>query len=137
MRAKPAVGILAAAWELAGDYPDGCAFVDLAPLSTAGLVVSTLASSLHLPVRTTTPLAALVRFLGGKRLLLVLDSCEHVIDEVSAVVEAIQRGAPKIDILATSREPLRIEAEWLQRLKSLSIPPPDKAITAAQALQFP
>jgi predicted ATPase/DNA-binding winged helix-turn-helix (wHTH) protein len=128
---------LAAAWDLAGDYSDGCVFVDLAPLSAPGLVASTVATSMQLPVRTATPLPSLVRFVGDKQLLLVLDSCERVIEEVAIIAEAILRGAPNVDLLATSREPLRAEGEWLQRIKPLVGPPVDNHITAAQALEFP
>jgi predicted ATPase/DNA-binding winged helix-turn-helix (wHTH) protein len=133
---KSSVG-LAAAWDLAAAYPDGCVFVDLATVSTPGLVASKVATSMQLPVGTVSPLSSIISFLGGKRVLLVLDSCEHVVDEVAVVAESILRGAPNVGLLATSREPLRIEGEWLQRLKPLSTPPLDDHITAAQALEFP
>jgi predicted ATPase/DNA-binding winged helix-turn-helix (wHTH) protein len=133
---KSSVG-LAAAWDLAAGYPDGCVFVDLATLVASGLVASTMATLMQLPVRTATPLPALVGFLGDKRLLLVLDSCEHLVEEVAMVAESILRSAPHVDILATSREPLRIEGEWLQRLRPLATPPTGGDMTAAQALTFP
>jgi DNA-binding winged helix-turn-helix (wHTH) protein len=62
---------LAAAWDLAGDYPDGCVFVDLTPLSAPGLVASTVATSMQLPVRTATPLPSLVRFVGDMQWIVV------------------------------------------------------------------
>jgi predicted ATPase/DNA-binding winged helix-turn-helix (wHTH) protein len=132
---KSSVG-LAAAWDLVADYPDGCVFVDLATLVASGLIASTMATLMHLPVRTANPLPALVGFLGDKRLLLVLDSCEHLVEEVAMVAESILRSAPHVDILATSREPLRIQGEWLQRLRPLATPPTSD-MTAAQALAFP
>jgi predicted ATPase len=71
-------------------------------------------------------------------MLIVLDGCEHVIEEAAGLVEAVLKGAPDVQFLATSREPLRAEGEWLKRLPPLeSSAPDDRAMTASQALAFP
>ena len=65
------------------------------------------------------------------------DNCEHVVGAATATAEAMLRAAPQVAILATSREPLRAEGEWLLRLPSLEVPPEKNGLTAAEALSFP
>lgn len=128
---------LAVADALASIYENGVRFVDLAPLADPQLVPSALAAALELPIRSENPLPVLVGFLRDKRMLLVLDSCEHVIDNAAALAEEVFRGAPGINILATSREPLRVEGEHVHRLPPLGVPPVTDGLTAAAALRFP
>ena len=66
----------------------------------------------------------------------MLDNCEHVIDAVAAIAEAILKAAARVSILATSREPLRAEGEWLHRLPSLELPPRSDNLTPDEALQY-
>ena len=69
--------------------------------------------------------------------LLVLDNCEHVIGAAAALVEAILRAAPHAGILATAREPLRAEGEWMHRLAPLELPTQERTSpTAAEALGY-
>jgi predicted ATPase len=75
--------------------------------------------------------------LKDRRLVLVLDNCTHVIEAVAALAAAILRGAADVHILATSREPLRVEAEHVQRLPPLSSGSPSDRFGAAEALAFP
>jgi predicted ATPase len=70
-------------------------------------------------------------------MLLVLDNCEHVIEAVAASAVSILRGAPGVQILATSREPLHAEGEHGHRLSPLESPSPSAGLTAAEALRFP
>ena len=111
-------------------------FVDLAPLSDPALVPSALAAVLGVPVRSQDPLPALLAHLANKEMLLVFDNCEHVIDTAAALAEGIFKGAPKVRILATSREPLRAEGEVIVRLGALGLPS-GTAATAAEALTYP
>jgi predicted ATPase len=69
-------------------------------------------------------------------MLIVLDCCEHVADMAAALAEAMLRSAPRVCILATSREPLRTEGEWLLRLPSLSVPSGPAPLSAAEALGY-
>jgi predicted ATPase len=82
------------------------------------------------------PISGLVGWLRDKRALIVLDSCEHVIGAVAAIAEVILKAAARVSILATSREPLRAEGEWLHRLPSLELPPRSDDLTPDGALPY-
>ncbi len=122
---------------LLDDFAGAVCFVDLGPLNEPSLVASALASALGLAVRLTDLTRGLVNFLRDKRILLILDSCEHVIETVAVIAENIFAGAPQVNILATSRESLRVEGEHVYPLSALESPPADAGLTAAQALNFP
>lgn len=128
---------LAVAEPLTASYADGVAFVDLAPVSDPQLMSSALAARVGLALHADDPVAGLVASLREKKMLIVLDSCEHVIEMVAPLVEALLRGAPAVDILATSREPLRAQGEWVQRLSPLGLPPASATLSAAEALRSP
>jgi hypothetical protein len=100
---------------------EGVVFVDLMPVPQPALVPSALASALGLPARQDDPSGELAEHLAGRRLLLVLDSCEHVIDAVARLTETLFASAPQVHILATSREPLRASGEWVTRLGPLEL----------------
>ena len=101
-------------------YEHGVWFVDLAPLADARLVPSAVAQVLGFDIRSDDPVPGLVGALRDRRLVLVLDNCEHVIEAAATLAVAILRGAADVHILATSREPLRAEGEHVQRLPPLS-----------------
>ncbi len=81
-------------------------------------------------------LETLLRYLKHKRLLLILDNCEHVIEEVAKIADAILRGSPDVRLLATSREPLRIAGEYVYRMPSLAFPSQSDTLTAEDALSY-
>src|SRR5713101_8764973 len=112
-------------------------YVDFGPLGNPSLVANKIASTVGLPVNFEDPAAALPAFLRDKRMLLVLDSCEHLIETIAPLAERIFREAPEVHILATSREPLQVEGEQVHRLHPLAFPPDDEPLTAAWALTFP
>jgi predicted ATPase/DNA-binding winged helix-turn-helix (wHTH) protein len=112
-------------------------FVDLAALTDAKLVPVTVASALGLMVQTQDPLASLLAFIGDKKILLVLDNCEHVIGVAAALAERVVSEAPQAHILATSREALRVEGEHIHLLHSLDCPLEDVVLTATEALRYP
>src|SRR3954470_21658764 len=89
---------LAVAERLVGSYDDGVWLVDLAPLGDSRLVTSAVATVLGLEVRTEDPLPGLVTGLRGKRMLLLLDNCEHVIDAAASLAAAVLGAAPGVDI---------------------------------------
>jgi predicted ATPase/class 3 adenylate cyclase len=116
---------------------DGVWFVELAPLSDPSLVAVTIASTLGLREQPERPvLETLLRYLKNKRLLLILDNCEHVIVETARIAEAILRDCPNVRLLATSREALRISGEQPYRMPSLAVPKDGAARTVAEALQY-
>jgi len=118
-------------------YEHGVWFVDLAPLGDARLVPTAVARVFGFDIRSDDPVPGLVGGLRDRRLLLVLDNCEHVIEAAATLAVAILRGAAGIHILATSREPLRVEGEHVQRLPPLSSGFPSDHLDATEALAFP
>ena len=112
-------------------------FVDLGALDDPSLVPSALASTLGLSVSSDCLIKALLSCVRDQRMLLVLDSCEHVIATAAAVAESIVRDASQVHILATSRESLRAEGEQVHRLPPLGCPPEAAGLKAAEAMSFP
>ena len=107
---------------MSASYPDGVWFVGLSAIIDAALVPGAVAATLGILPSNIEPLTALVAWLRDKRLLIVLDCCEHVVSAAAALAEAVLGAAPSVCILASSREPLRAEGEWLLRLPSLEVP---------------
>jgi predicted ATPase/DNA-binding winged helix-turn-helix (wHTH) protein len=122
---------------LVREFSGAVAFVDLASIEDPRLVAGAVASTLGLIVRTSDPIPSLIGFLEQKRILLVLDNCEHVIESVAVLAECIYMAAPQAYILATSRELLRVEGEHVHKLSPLAVPDEDCVLTAAEALAFP
>jgi predicted ATPase/DNA-binding winged helix-turn-helix (wHTH) protein len=128
---------VAVAEAASGSYVDGVRLVDLTPLADPDLVPSALASALGIAIRSENPVPSLVAYLAGKSMLIVLDSCEHVIAAAAAMASALVNGTSTIHVLATSREPLRVQCERVHRLAALEVPPVSTGLTAAAALAFP
>jgi predicted ATPase len=112
-------------------------FVDLGMLSDPNLVTTAIASMLGLSVGSGNARPSLMAYLHDKRILLILDTCEHLIDAVAGLVESIMEAAPQVHILTTSREALRIEGERIYRLDALACPPDESGITAEAVQKFP
>jgi predicted ATPase/DNA-binding winged helix-turn-helix (wHTH) protein len=127
---------LAVADLLIDDYEDGVWLIDLARLNEPGFVPSAAASALELEVRSEHPLTALIVSLQDKQMLLVLDNCEHVVEAAAAFAFEILRGASRVRILATSREPLRAEGEHIHRLPALGVPSSTARLSTAEALRY-
>jgi predicted ATPase len=127
---------LAAAQKLVGSYLDGVWFVDLASVVAPELVVSTVATALGLRLLSPEPIAELAAALRGRRMLLVIDNCEHLLDAVAPLAEQIVARASEVHLLATSRERLRAEGEWVHHLAPLEFPPQEQTLSAADALAF-
>ncbi len=127
---------LRVAEQLIGRYRDGILLLDLAPINNPSMITSHLASLLELTLYDGEPLSDLGAFLRDQQMLLVIDNCEHLIDAIALLSESLLRAAPQLNILATSREGLRAEGEFVQRLESLDCPPPIAVLDRAQALTF-
>jgi predicted ATPase/DNA-binding winged helix-turn-helix (wHTH) protein len=119
------------------DFDGAVFFIDLAALTDPQLVPTAVASALGLMVRTPDPLVSLLAFINGKKMLLVLDNCEHVIDVAAPLAERVVSETPQAHVLATSREALRAEGEHVHLLYALDYPPGDADLTAAEALRYP
>src|SRR5207302_3778569 len=128
---------LAVAERMIADYEHGVGLADLSPLGDPRLVPSAVATVLGLEVRTDNPLPGLVAGLRDKRMLLLLDNCEHVIDAAASLAAAVLSGVPRVNILATSREPLGVAGEREHHLGPLGNPPTSFGLTAAEAAAFP
>jgi predicted ATPase/DNA-binding CsgD family transcriptional regulator/DNA-binding XRE family transcriptional regulator len=139
---------LQVAADLIDEYPDGVWFVDLAPLAVPGdfafgssdeaLVPQAVQAALGLhgtPGRP--PLTSLVDRLRARRLLLVLDNCEHLVAACARVADALLHAAPRLTVLATSRESLGVPGEVGWRVPSLALPAPDEAPTPADLSRYP
>jgi len=104
------------------DGKDGTWFVDLASISDGALVISVLLSVLGVDqAKGVAPLEVLLKFLEERELLLVLDNCEHLIDEVARVVAAMLGRCRYVTVLATSREPLNIGGENVYHISGLDL----------------
>src|SRR5271163_3054908 len=128
---------ISVAHALIDGFHDAAVFIDLAALTDPQLVPTAIASALGLMVQTQDPLVGLLAFIGDRKILLVLDSCEHVIGVAAALAERVVCEAPQAHILATSREALRVEGEHVHLLYSLDCPPEDAGLTAMEALRYP
>ena len=128
---------ISVAHTLVDGFHDAVFFIDLAALTDPQLVPTAVASALGLMVQTQDPLVGLLTFIGDRKILLVLDNCEHVIGVVAALAERVVSEAPQAHILATSREALRVEGEHVHLLYSLDCPPEDAGLTAVDVLRYP
>src|SRR4029077_2300729 len=127
---------LAVAAHLADSYPHRVCFVELASLLDPRLIPGALASILGLATLGDQPIPALVAHLQNKSMLIVLDNCEHALDAAANLAESLLRGASGIHLLATRRQPLRGEGEFLYHLAAPAVPPRDGKLSIPEALGF-
>jgi predicted ATPase/DNA-binding winged helix-turn-helix (wHTH) protein len=123
--------------DLIGIFSGAVIFVDLGALSDPSLAATTMASMLGLSLPTDDATSGLIAYLRNKRILLILDTCEHLIEAVAELASRVFVAAPQVHILATSREALRVEGEHIYRLDPLACPLDDSKLTAAIAKTFP
>jgi predicted ATPase/class 3 adenylate cyclase len=113
---------LQVAAELLAEFDQGAWLIELAPLTDGVFLADTVASGLGVPEDPNlTAEARLLRFLPSRRALLVMDNCEHLIDDVAALVDSTLRTCPDVRILTTSREGLAVPGEVLWRVPSLRV----------------
>jgi predicted ATPase/class 3 adenylate cyclase len=113
------------AGDLVPEYPDGVWSVELAPLADPGLVPAAVALAVGVREERDRPLTeTLVSVLKPKRLLLVLDNCEHLLAACAGLADTLLRSCPAVRMLATSREGLNVPGETSYRLRTLSAPDP-------------
>jgi predicted ATPase len=123
--------------ELSRALPDGVWLVDLQELRNASLLPTGIMTALDVRNQSDrSPVSLLVDYLLEKELLLILDNCEHLLDSCAAVVSAILHGTPGIRVLATSREPLNCEGEFIYPVPPLTIPQANAANSIEQLRQF-
>lgn len=128
---------LAVAEQWIGTCQDGVWLVDLSPLKDPNLVPNVIATAIGLTAHSSNMLEALSAFLRSRQMLLVFDSCEHIISGIASCADRILADAPAVRILATSRESLRVKGERVRRLPGLGTPAQTTELDAQTALAFP
>lgn len=122
------------AMTLLPEYPDGVRLAQFGSISEASLIPDVVAAALDIKERGGRPsVEVLIDALRPRRLLLLLDNCEHLIAACADLVDILLRACPSLTLLATSREPLRISGEIAWRVPPLSLPPPERAVAASEA----
>ncbi len=119
-------------------FSDGATFVDLSPLGDGALIAQTVASAVGVPDASAgvSGTDALLAFLTERRMLLVLDNCEHLIDGCAEIVDRLLAACPHVKVLATSREGLAVEGESMLAVPSLDLPGDGRAAADAEAVQL-
>ena len=108
------------------EFADGVWIVELAPLSDPTLVPVAVATALGIDLAAgAVSDRRVASALGSKQLMIVLDNCEHMLDAAASMAEALLRANPSARILATSREPLRVDGEWIYIVPPLAVPTVD------------
>jgi predicted ATPase len=122
-----------AATEVRRGFPGGAWWVELAEVREPALVGNAILAALDLRDQTATgPLALLRSYLRDKRLLLVVDNCEHLLPAAARVLTEILRAAPGVRMIATSREPLSAPGEHVVPVPPLELPPADATVPLAR-----
>lgn len=134
---KTRLGIESARTALS-NFPDGVFFVALAPLNDPALLAVTLAQALgYVGTRNISTAEQLKEGIGNKEILIVLDNCEHLIEDVASLTIFLLSACPRLKILATSRESLRISGEWLYPVPAFDVPREHASIDMQTASNFP
>lgn len=128
---------VAAGHALTDEFGGEVYFVDLGSLADPDHVARAIGAALGLLLKSSNASAELVDLVRSKRLLVILDSCEHVIEAVASVAEQLFQGAGQVHLLATSRELLRVEGEHCYRVDPLDFPPANTYQTATAVLRYP
>ena len=129
---------LQVAAEALDDYPDGAWFVELAPIADPRLVPQVVASTLGVKEDASASIAdALVADLADKTSLVVLDNCEHLLDACARLADRLLRDAPKVKLMASSREPLHIAGEAVYPVPALAVPDQGKRAGDSAIATFP
>ena len=113
-----------AATDLQRAFPGGAWLVELADVREPALVGNAVVAALDLRDQAATqPVALLLSYLRDKRLLLVVDNCEHLLGAAARLLAEVMRAAPGVQVIATSREPLSIPGEYVVPVPPLELPP--------------
>jgi predicted ATPase/DNA-binding CsgD family transcriptional regulator len=114
---------LRAAARLGDRFADGVYLAELAGLRDPELLPHTIATTLGLPEQDTRPpLDAVLDYLRGRRVLLILDTCEHLVDACAKLTGTVLRGTEGVTVLSTSRQPLDVSGERILRIPPLPVP---------------
>ena len=127
---------LRAGGDLGRGFPDGAWVVELAEVRNAALVSNAVLAALDLRDQAATmPLRLLINYLEDKKLLLLVDNCEHLLEAAARLVADLLRAAPNLRVIATSREPLQAPGEQVIPISPLELPPAGGAESLGQLQQ--
>jgi predicted ATPase/DNA-binding SARP family transcriptional activator len=117
--------VLQAANGMLASFPDGVWYIELAPISNPENLLHIIFQTLGLmKEKDQTIEGTLLSFLRSRQSLLILDNCEHLIDEIAQLVESMLRNSLNLKILASSREPLQVGGEAIENISSMKMPEP-------------
>src|SRR6266850_3392736 len=119
------------------DFSGAAFFADLSTVNDQEHLIGAIASAVGLGPQLVDPKEALLNFLRPRRMLIILDSCEHLIEKTAEIADHIFQNAPGIYILATSREALHVPGEHVLRLCPLDCPPEQPGLTASEVIAYP
>ena len=125
---------LAVAWDVASHFADGVTFIDLAQLTEPSLLPATVAAALGISAGEDTLGDAIVAHLRGRQMLLVLDNCEHLAGPSGQVAAGVLAACPAVQVLATSRVPLRVRVEQVLPVHPLATEPDGAGLAPAVEL---
>ena len=119
------------------EFPGGVFFIALAPLEDPNLITHTICQALgFVEAIDPSPLRRLEKGIGDRKLLLVLDNVEHLVEEIATLVSHLLYACPGLKILATSREALRVLGEWVYSVPPLKVPKVNSSIDTETVSQF-
>lgn len=134
---KTRLSIASASKSLA-EYSDGVFFIALAPLDQPSLIPSATLQALgYVEKNNLSPEERLIEGIANKRMLLVLDNCEHLIEDVASLASSLLSACSRLKILTTSREALQIPGEWLYSVPVLDLPKENSAVDMETISEFP
>jgi predicted ATPase/transcriptional regulator with XRE-family HTH domain len=134
---KTRLSIEAARTELS-NFPDGVFFVALAPVEDPSLIALTIVQALgYVEAKGVPTRQQLMDGIGGKQMLILLDNCEHLIEDIASLASDLLSVCSQLKLLATSREALRVPGEWLYPVPVLDVPNESSSVHVSSALKFP
>lgn len=120
------------------NFPDGTFFVALAALDDPSLISSAIIQALgYIEAKNQTADQQLKQSIGDKKMLLVLDNCEHLVEEAAAIASELLSACSRLKIIATSREVLHVPGEWLYTVPTLKVPREDEFMNVQSLSEFP
>ncbi|MGA2997502.1 ATP-binding protein [Bradyrhizobium sp.] len=128
---------VAAGYALATEFGGAVYFVDLGSLADPDLVVRAIGTSVGLTLESNEASLELVDLIRSRKLLIILDNCEHVIQAAASIAEQLFQGVGQVHLLATSRELLKVEGEHCSRVEPLDFPPIESGQTAEVVARYP
>jgi predicted ATPase len=119
------------------DFSGAAFFVDLSTVNDQEHLIGAIASAVGLGPQLVDPKEALLNFLRPRRVLIILDSCEHLVEKAAEIADSILRSAPDVHMLVTSRETLQVAGAHVLCLPPLDCPPEQPGLTASEVLAYP